>query len=166
MTSVQVAQDALADAESAQSAASSRMEAVKARLPQPAPPPAPQHGSGTVPGDDAGGGAGEDEDDLPGAGAAVVPPLKLHQVSAEAQELTLSPELRRALTDAQAGLEAADNELKAAKAAVAAAGASVAWFGQQLSNVAITAAWSQGPSSSTYAFRLAVLRLLPVQILL
>jgi hypothetical protein len=45
-------------------------------------------------------------------------------VSAEAQEVTLSPELRRALDGAQAGLEAADNEFQAAKAAAAAAGAS------------------------------------------
>jgi hypothetical protein len=111
-------------------------------------------------------GAAEEEDGQPGAAAAAtVPPLKLQQVPAEDQEVTLSPELRRALTGAKDGLEAADKELQAAKAAAAAAGASslacfvvgVAALGNNIRMLAGT----KLPHSS---IRLAVLYLVPVQL--
>lgn len=125
---LQIAQDALSGAESAQAAASSRLQAVKARLPQPAPPPAQQDAaaSGSNNADGSTSAGGEDDFAQPkgfagGAGCAVVPTLKLQQLPPE--EVTLSPEQRRALNEAQAGVEAADNELKSTKASASAAGA-------------------------------------------
>lgn len=122
---LQIAQDALSGAESAQAAASSRLQAVKARLPQPAPPPAQQDAAATGSDNaDDSTSAGEEDDFAQPKGAAgggaVVPPLGLQQLPPE--EVTLSPEQRRALNEAQAALEAADNELKSAKASACAAG--------------------------------------------
>lgn len=108
-----MAQDALADAESAQTAATSRLQAVKARLPQPATAPAVQQDTGT----DA---VAADEDPDLQEGGVPVPKLPLAHI--EAQEVVLSPEQRRALTEAQAGLEAANNKLSAAKTAASSAG--------------------------------------------
>lgn len=110
---LQMAQEALADAESAQAAATSRLQAVKARLSRPAPPPAVQQDTGT----DA---VAADEDPDLQEGGVPVPKLPLAHI--EPQEVVLSPEQRRALTEAQAGLEAANNELSAAKTAASLAG--------------------------------------------
>jgi hypothetical protein len=109
-----MAHDALADAESAQAAATSRLQAVKARLPQPAPPPAVQQDT------DKDAAAADEDPDLQEDSAAAAPVPKLAVVAV--QEVALSPEQRRALTEAQAGLEAADNELSAARTAAISAG--------------------------------------------
>jgi len=122
---LQAVQEELTSAEAAQAAARSRLEAVKARLPQPAPPPAvpsKQQEQGSTPDPDETAGSFErDEDDAGEAGktgTAAVPPLDLQQlVAAEPHEVVLSPEQRRALTEAQAALGAADAECSAARAA-------------------------------------------------
>lgn len=125
---LQVAQEALADAEAAKEAASGRLQAVKARLPQPPPapvtPPAQQEPTST---DDAAAEAlAEDKQDSEhagphaGTGATAVPPLNLQQL--QPQEVTLTPEQRRSLNDATAGLEVAEAQHKLAQEAATAAG--------------------------------------------
>lgn len=130
---MQIAQDALAAATSAQASASSHLQVVKARLPQPPPPPPPPPPpaepqlDGDAADDDGGDGA-EGQGALGigsggiSAASGAVPPLNLQQLAAATQEVTLSPEQRRSLSEAQAGLESAEAQLQAAEAAVTAAG--------------------------------------------
>jgi hypothetical protein len=122
---MQMADEALADAKSDQAATSSRLEAVKARLPQPAPPPAippaQQAPSNRASTDDAPAGEDDDNEQQHRAGP-VVPALKLQQLVARSQEVVLTPEQRRSLNEAQAAAEAAEATFDAAQAAATAAG--------------------------------------------
>lgn len=131
---VQIAHEqAAAAAAAAQADAASSLAAVKARLPQPAPAPAPAPEASSAnaehaPDSHSGQGAEAVDGDsgLADADAALqgarVPPLQLHQLAAVQQEVVLTPEQRRALTEAQASARAADAQLEAASAAAAAAG--------------------------------------------
>lgn len=130
MHHLQAVQEELTSAEAAQAAARSCLEAVKARLPQPAPPPAvpaQQQEQGSTPDPDATAGSFEGDEEAAGdegkTGTAAVPPLDLQQlVAAQPHEVVLSPEQRRALAEAQAALEAADAECSAARAAASSKG--------------------------------------------
>jgi hypothetical protein len=92
-------------------------------LPQPAPapvaPPTQQEPAST----DAGAPA-EDEQDSEqqhvSAVATAVPPLNLQQL--QPQEVTLTPEQRRSLNEATAGLDAAEAQHKLAQEAATKAG--------------------------------------------
>lgn len=124
-----MAQEALADAEAAKEAASARLQAVKARLPQPPPVPVtPPTQQGPASTDDAAAETpAEDQQDSEqqgthvGSGVAAVPPLNLQQL--QAHEVTLTPEQRRSLNEATAGLETAEAQHKLAQEAATAAGA-------------------------------------------
>lgn len=118
----------LAGAAAKQAATAARLEAVKARLPQPEVPTEPAPSRLQEPaGDSNAADDGADEAEAGPGVTAAVPALNLQQL-ATAQEVFLTPEQRRTLAEAQSAQEAAESAVNDAQTSAAAAGNTHAKF--------------------------------------
>jgi hypothetical protein len=121
----QAAQRASTAAAVAHADTAKALAAVKARLPQPQPPPPHPAPGGKHDAPASSEGDRESDGGHQHAGAAAsrqVPPLPLQQLAPAEQSVVLSPELRRALSEAQLAEGIASAQLQAAASAAAAAG--------------------------------------------